>query len=143
VKEYGDYERLQKLQQTLSAELQPNYIVTPHFLASELGYVYSIADVVISRAGANTFFELLTLQKPTLFIPLPWSAYGEQQKQAELFHTKGIGEVFDQARPSEELFLLIEKMMHNLSMYQEQFTTLSFPDGKQATKTIVETIVKK
>jgi UDP-N-acetylglucosamine--N-acetylmuramyl-(pentapeptide) pyrophosphoryl-undecaprenol N-acetylglucosamine transferase len=40
------------------------------FAMEELPHLYAIADVAISRAGANTMMELIALQKPTIFIPL-------------------------------------------------------------------------
>ena len=40
------------------------------YIKSELKDLFSLADVVISRAGANAICELLALHKPNLLIPL-------------------------------------------------------------------------
>ncbi len=53
-----------------------------------------MADLVISRSGANTFFELIALDKPAILIPLPWSAHQEQQKQAQILNEMGAVEIF-------------------------------------------------
>jgi UDP-N-acetylglucosamine--N-acetylmuramyl-(pentapeptide) pyrophosphoryl-undecaprenol N-acetylglucosamine transferase len=142
VKEYNDNERLQKLRSSFHPSLQHLYIIKEHVQSDELGYVFSKADVVISRSGANTFFELLTLKKPAIFIPLPWSGYGEQQKQADLFKAWGTGEVFDQERKSAELLDMIDSMIKNLDRYKENFEKLPAHYPKNAAQSIIKAIIK-
>ncbi len=100
------------------------YYPHKHFFEDEIGYIYSQTDLVIGRSGANTFFELVILQKPALFIPLPWAAYNEQEKHAEIFERYGIGKIFLQSGTSGELFNLIETMMKKLDVYKKNFTSL-------------------
>ena len=40
------------------------------YIKNELRDLFALADVVISRAGANAICELLALRKPNLLIPL-------------------------------------------------------------------------
>ena len=63
--------------------LEERYILKEHIADEEIGTVYALADMVIGRASANTFSELIALRKPAVLIPLPWSAHGEQQKHAK------------------------------------------------------------
>ena len=52
------------------------------YVKSDLKDLFAMADVVISRAGANAICELLALQKPNLLIPLPLTASrGDQIKR--------------------------------------------------------------
>ncbi|MCL2527702.1 MAG: undecaprenyldiphospho-muramoylpentapeptide beta-N-acetylglucosaminyltransferase, partial [Defluviitaleaceae bacterium] len=52
--------------------------------------LYALADIVVSRAGANTLFELLAMKKPNLLIPLPLeSSRGDQILNAESFVLQG------------------------------------------------------
>ncbi len=44
------------------------------FVSKELPDVFAATDLMISRAGANTIFEILTLCIPALLIPLPLEA---------------------------------------------------------------------
>jgi len=88
-KQYHDYEDLLMIKEKLPKRLQSRYFLRKHFFDEELGYIYGNADIVISRAGANTFFELLALRKPTIFIPLPWAANNEQYFHAQIFKKKG------------------------------------------------------
>jgi UDP-N-acetylglucosamine--N-acetylmuramyl-(pentapeptide) pyrophosphoryl-undecaprenol N-acetylglucosamine transferase len=67
------------------------------FLGAELPDVLAAADRVISRAGANSLFELLALRKPMLLIPLPGRASrGDQILNAESFARRGLAHVLRQ-----------------------------------------------
>jgi UDP-N-acetylglucosamine--N-acetylmuramyl-(pentapeptide) pyrophosphoryl-undecaprenol N-acetylglucosamine transferase len=44
---------------------------------------YSLADIVISRAGAMSISELALVQKPVIFVPLPTAAQDHQTKNAQ------------------------------------------------------------
>tara|TARA_B100000315_G_scaffold236949_1_gene253275 strand:+ start:3960 stop:5036 length:1077 start_codon:yes stop_codon:yes gene_type:complete len=58
------------------------------------GDLLAAADVVVSRAGANALFELLTLAKPMLLVPLPARASrGDQIENAEFARVHGYAEV--------------------------------------------------
>jgi len=64
------------------------------FLSKELADVLAAADRVISRAGANSLFELLALRKPMLLIPLPGKASrGDQILNAESFVRRGLAQL--------------------------------------------------
>lgn len=139
-KEYHDYEDLLGLKNKLPEKLSKRYFLAKHFLEDEIGYVYSLADLVISRAGANTFFELLSLEKPVIFIPLPWSAGKEQQYHAEIFAKAGCGEIFHQIETSEKLLRIIEKMIKNLNFYKNNFKKLKYLYHQNATQTIIKEI---
>lgn len=54
---------------------------------SEMEKAYQIADLVLSRAGASTLFELIHFNKPALLIPYP-HAGGHQAYNAEFFEKK-------------------------------------------------------
>ena len=58
---------------------------------------YACADVLISRAGANTLCEILALRKPALLIPYPKAASrGDQILNAESFQARGLSRVLMQ-----------------------------------------------
>ncbi|MBI2641638.1 UDP-N-acetylglucosamine--N-acetylmuramyl-(pentapeptide) pyrophosphoryl-undecaprenol N-acetylglucosamine transferase [Candidatus Roizmanbacteria bacterium] len=140
VKEYNDLMRLSRLRRTLPTGLQSNYFIRDHFTDAEVGYVYSRSDIVVGRAGANTFFELLALKKPAIFVPLPWSSHKEQQKQASLFKRAGVGEIFDQYDDSQRLMTLINKVMREISYYHKSFKQLEYLYKQNATDVIIKTI---
>ncbi len=64
------------------------------YVDKELKDFMAAASVVISRAGSNSIFELLSLHKPMILIPLPQtSSRGEQALNAQAFVKKGFSEV--------------------------------------------------
>lgn len=141
IKEFGDYESLVVFRETLPEELKKRYIVRHHISSQEVGYVYSVADLIVSRIGANTFFELVALHKPSILIPLPWSAHQEQQQQAELLKKSGVAEIFDQSDTSENLLKLIYQVMENKSKYLSQFYVLKKFYKTNAAEEIISKVI--
>ena len=64
---------------------------------ADMGMAYACADLVISRAGAGTIFELLALKKPALLIPLEGQTRGDQVENAAYFQAKGLCHVLKQS----------------------------------------------
>lgn len=59
--------------------------------AEDMGEVYAVADTALSRAGANTLFELIALKIPTLAVPLPkGNSRGDQIENALYFKDNGL-----------------------------------------------------
>lgn len=63
----------------------------------ELADMFALADLVISRAGANAICELLALHKPNILIPLSAAASrGDQILNANSFRSQGFSYVLDE-----------------------------------------------
>lgn len=133
VEEFGDYERLKRLEIKY-------YFVKDHISGDVYGSYLSAADIIISRAGANTLFELIALKKPSVLIPLPWSAGGEQQKQAELLVENGVAELFNQEDDDDKLLLLIEKVVVNKEKHAHNFSRLASLIKQDAAQIIADSI---
>lgn len=89
------------------------------YLKAELKDVFAMADVVISRAGANAICELLALKKPNILIPLPASASrGDQILNAKSFEEQGFSMVLDEDDLTENL--LVEKV-HELYFTKQTY----------------------
>ena len=59
--------------------------------AEDMGEVYAACDLAVSRAGANTLFELVALKIPTLAVPLPkGNSRGDQVENAQYFKDNGL-----------------------------------------------------
>ena len=63
------------------------------YVKAELKDLFAMADVVISRAGANAICELLALKKPNLLIPLVSGSRGDQILNAKSFEAQGFSMV--------------------------------------------------
>ncbi len=77
------------------------------------------ADIVISRAGSNTIFELLAMKKLMLLIPLPKDASrGDQIINANIFEKNGYALVLQQENLSKTTLVdAIEILNKNKSKY--------------------------
>lgn len=80
------------------------------YVKDELKDIFAMADVVISRAGANALCELLALKKPNVLIPLPaGSSRGDQILNARSFESQRYSIVIDEDYLSPDL--LVEKVL--------------------------------
>ena len=87
------------LDQTPASEqkgLAPNYC-QKEFLQAEFGDVLAAAELVLSRAGANSIYELLLMRKPHILVPLTARASrGDQIINARIFESKGMSIVVNE-----------------------------------------------
>ena len=80
------------------------------YVKEDLKDLFAMADIVVSRAGANAICELLALKKPSLLIPLPANASrGDQILNAKSFESQGFSMVAEIGRAScrERVFGLV------------------------------------
>ena len=67
------------------------------YLHEEFGDVLAAADIVMSRAGANSIYELLLTRKPHLLVPLSVEASrGDQIVNAGIFQKAGLSDVLSE-----------------------------------------------
>ena len=67
------------------------------YVKDDLKDLFAMADIVISRAGANAICELLALRKPSLLIPLSANASrGDQILNAKSFESQGFAMMADE-----------------------------------------------
>lgn len=106
------------------------------YLKSELKDIFAMADIVISRAGANAICELLALHKPNILIPLPSaSSRGDQLLNAKSFESQGFSMVIDEDYLTENL--LIEKVQELYCSRQNYIDTMKQSQQKDAISTII------
>lgn len=67
------------------------------YISQQLKDMFALADIVISRAGANAICELLALRKPNILIPLSAKASrGDQILNAKSFEKQGFSYVIEE-----------------------------------------------
>ena len=89
------------------------------YLQEEYKDVIALADLVISRAGANTICELLALHKPNLLIPLSLKASrGDQILNAKSFEKQGFSMVLEEEKLTKESLLNAIESLYN---YQDHY----------------------
>lgn len=112
------------------------------YVKSELKDLFALADVVISRAGANSICELLALKKPNLLIPLSAnSSRGDQILNARSFESQGFSIVIDDDYLSAQL--LTEKVMELYFTRQTYIDAMSKSSQLSSAKTIMKLITEE
>ncbi|MCR5323707.1 MAG: undecaprenyldiphospho-muramoylpentapeptide beta-N-acetylglucosaminyltransferase [Lachnospiraceae bacterium] len=109
------------------------------YISKELKDLFAIADVVVSRAGANAVCEILALVKPNVLIPLSAAASrGDQILNAESFEKQGYSYLLDEDKMTNETLLeAINKVYADRDKYIDRMRTAKQAD---ATETIFEMI---
>jgi UDP-N-acetylglucosamine--N-acetylmuramyl-(pentapeptide) pyrophosphoryl-undecaprenol N-acetylglucosamine transferase len=80
----------------------------------EMEKYYNLADVVVSRAGASTIFELSYFGKPAILVPYPFSAGDHQWKNASYVESVGGGYVIGNSEFSGEvLYRVLTELREN------------------------------
>lgn len=89
------------------------------YAKSELRDMFALADIVISRAGANSICELLALRKPNILIPLSANASrGDQILNARSFEKQGFSYVLEEENlTSDTLLDAIKQVETNKQVY--------------------------
>ena len=89
------------------------------YIESELADLFAMADIVISRAGANAICELQALKKPNLLIPLSANASrGDQILNARSFEKQGFSMVLEEEAITDNVLL---KAVHDLYANRETY----------------------
>lgn len=84
------------------------------YVNEELPDIFASADLVISRAGANTISELLALKKPNILIPLSAAASrGDQILNAKSFERQGFSFLLPEDKLSDANLLQAVNQVYN------------------------------
>ena len=84
------------------------------FLTEEIKFAYTLADVVVSRAGASSIFETASCGKPSILIPLKGSAQDHQRKNAYEYAKTGATILIEEDNLTPHLLLsAISSIMDN------------------------------
>ncbi|MBE5735063.1 MAG: undecaprenyldiphospho-muramoylpentapeptide beta-N-acetylglucosaminyltransferase [Clostridiales bacterium] len=121
----------------INKEIQYKNYMQYEFVDNIAGLL-QLADVVISRAGSNTIFELLAMNKPMILIPLPKDeSRGDQLVNAKIFEKNGWAKQLDQKSTTTDILISeINDLIKNKNKY---ITNMK----KQNKTNAVEIIVSK
>lgn len=114
------------------------------YVTDDLPDIFAMADIVVSRAGATSIFELLALKKPNLLIPYSLAASrGDQIINAKSFQKQGFSEVLDENVATPEKFMsLIKSIYDNRAFYIEKMEKCAFKDGLESVFNVIIDMVK-
>ena len=81
------------------------YHLFPFLREPELIRAYAAADLIVSRAGSGSIFEIAAVGKPSILIPLPESAQNHQVKNAYAYQESGACIVMEETNFTSHFFL--------------------------------------
>ena len=107
------------------------------YVKSELKDLFAMADLVISRAGANSICELLALHKPNVLIPLSArNSRGDQILNAKSFEQQGFSMVIDNDELDEDILI---RSIHEVYANREKYLACM---NKSSQHNAVQTIIR-
>lgn len=118
-----------------------SYLPYP-FIYEQMPDVIACADIVLSRAGANTIWESSVLGKPSVLVPLCGSGTrGDQVENARFFEERGAAFVlYGDGASSDGLRAALEKLLDNNTRRQMAEKSLALSAGKKPARLIAELI---
>ena len=115
------------------------------YIDEQMKDLLAAADIVLSRSGANTVFELLALKKPALIVPLPLSASrGDQILNADYCVKKGYAEKLSQeAMTADTLSEALHSLYHQRDTYIRAMESCPGSKGTEKITEIIKAAVQK
>ena len=98
-------------------ELLKNYYPFSFLDENQLKEAYAISDLIISRAGSGSIFEIAAIGKPSILIPLPESAQNHQLRNAYTYIENETGLIIEEINLTPRFFL--ERIKYLLSQPEE------------------------
>ena len=114
------------------------------YVDAPLKHLFAAADLVISRAGANSICELLALRKPNLLIPLSAAASrGDQILNANSFAKQGFSKVLEEEALSDDsLFDAINDLYLNRNSYIQAMEQSNLNNAVKTVVSLIESCAK-
>lgn len=115
------------------------------YIKAELKDLFAMADIVISRAGANAICELLALKKPNILIPLPAaSSRGDQLLNAASFEAQGFSIVINEDDLTTNLLVdKVHELFENRASYTKVMENSSQMDSIPKIMQLIEEAAAK
>jgi len=101
---------------------------------------YSVADIIISRAGAGTISELSIVGKPSILIPSPNVAEDHQTKNAKVLKDNGAAILLAEKKIKTDFRSIFEDLAKNENRQKEMSKKIKNKALPDATKNIVKII---
>ncbi len=103
---------------------------------------YSVADLIIARAGATTIAEVAHLGLPVIFVPSPNVAENHQFKNAEVLKNVNAAELIGDNKFSEEIINKVTSLISNDKRLEELSSNIKKFDKPNAVNQIANEIIK-
>ena len=114
------------------------------YISEEMKDFFAMADIIISRAGANSICEISALNKPNILIPLSANASrGDQILNANSYKKQGFSEVLDEdVATKDDLISTVHKVFDNKDTYIEAMSKSSGTGGVEKIVGLIKDLSK-
>jgi UDP-N-acetylglucosamine--N-acetylmuramyl-(pentapeptide) pyrophosphoryl-undecaprenol N-acetylglucosamine transferase len=109
---------------------------------NRMDYAYSVADVIISRAGGSTISELCLVGKPIILVPSPNVAEDHQKKNALALVRKNAALMIKDAEARNELIPQAIKLISNIDLIENLSKNCKKMGIKNSAERIADEIYK-
>jgi len=124
-------------------EMPQNYHVFSFFDEDQMATAYLVSDLIISRAGAGSIFEIAACAKPSILIPIPKSSSGHQRKNAFAYAQAGATSVLEQNNLTPNMFLNeISEILGNQELIQKMKENAKIFSQMEASQRIVQELIE-
>lgn len=103
-----------------------------HQFINRMDFAYSVADLVVSRAGAGSISEFSLLGLPVILVPSPNVAEDHQTKNAEALEKEGAAILIPDSKAESELFQQVFELIEapeKRALLTENIRALALPDA--------------
>lgn len=108
----------------------------------EMDEVYSVADIIISRAGATSISELCVVGKPAIFVPSPNVAEDHQTKNAMALVNKKAALMVKDMDMEKDVVEVLDKVLKDEDLRKEMSTNIKQLGIVDADERIVNEVFK-
>ncbi len=128
----------------LDSSLTQEGYVQYEYISTELKDLFACADVVLSRAGANTLCELLALRKPHLLVPLSKAvSRGDQILNANSFVSQGFSAALEEENMTvETLVTQLFQVYEKRNDYMKAMEQSAQGNGVEAVLKLIQELAK-
>jgi len=131
------FKKFSSIKLNLSSKYKDRYHVYSVVPGWKMSKLINEADIIVSRAGANTISELMIAKRPCILIPIPFSIYDEQRKNAYFAEKFGIAKVIEQKDLTPGKFIQeINKLRKSWEHYIKNVKNKPSPDLDAASNVI-------
>ncbi|MDA3862073.1 MAG: undecaprenyldiphospho-muramoylpentapeptide beta-N-acetylglucosaminyltransferase [Melioribacteraceae bacterium] len=108
----------------------------------DIATAYTVADVIIARAGATTIAEVAHLGLPVIFVPSPNVAENHQYKNAEVLRNGNAAELVEDKELNKTIVENIERLISNDLRLEELSNNIKIFDKPDAVNIIANAVIK-
>jgi UDP-N-acetylglucosamine--N-acetylmuramyl-(pentapeptide) pyrophosphoryl-undecaprenol N-acetylglucosamine transferase len=113
-----------------------------HEFVSKMDYAYSIADLVVARAGAISVSELQLVQLPAILVPLPTAAEDHQTKNARALTDIGAAVLVKDGDAVAQLGNEIVRLIHDENALMALRSTIAGLGKQNAAEAIAAEVIR-